>query len=82
MANTQGRLIENLAIVIAATQGNKNPSALKFVNPYGMLLYRRLAKSTIDERAARIAVKLREEQRLPSWVMAALDWEMIGAAAE
>jgi hypothetical protein len=79
--NLQGRLIENLAVVVAAVQGNKNPESLRFVNPYGMLIYQQLAKESIGAAAAKTAIELRGQERIPNWVMATFDWQMIEAAA-
>ena len=67
---------------MAAVQGNKNSDALRFVNPYGLLIYKQLAQESIGAAAAKTAIELREQERIPNWVMGTFDWQMIEAAAD
>ena len=74
--------LANLGVLVAAIGGAGKPEQYRdMINPYGFVLKRQQARSTIDPKSAKLAIDLNQKGLIPSWARSMIDWDLINLSA-
>lgn len=80
-ANLSATPIAQVGAWFCASKGVSNPKP-EWFNPFGRQLFIQQARSQVDPEVAKCFLRVLKNRKVPSWVIAKVNLDLIKAAAE